>query len=92
MFQLQRISIGEILGLGKNWKQWKKNRTFSESAFKTTYRRNSDLILRPFQLELKEQTNCGYKHNGTTHVVKFYISGLDVSYTPTYIFREVTVT
>ena len=28
----------------------------------------------------KKQTNCGYKHNKTTHAVKFYIYGLDVSY------------
>ena len=33
-------------------------------------------------------TNCGYKHNGTTHVVKTYIYVLDVSYTPAYIFRS----
>ena len=46
------------------------------------------LILRPFQLEQKYQTNCGYKHNGTTHVVKSFIYGLDVSYASTYIFRS----
>ena len=26
----------------------------------------------------KYQTNCGYKHNGTTHVVKTFIYVLDV--------------
>ena len=36
----------------------------------------------------KHQTNCGYKHNGTTHVVKSFIYVLDVSYAPTYIFRS----
>ena len=36
----------------------------------------------------KEQTNWGYKHNETMHVVKFYIYGLDVSYAPKYIFRS----
>ena len=35
----------------------------------------------------KYQTNCGYKHNDTTHVVKTFIHELDVSYSPTYIFR-----
>ena len=34
------------------------------------------------------QTNCGYKHNETTHVVKTVIYELDVSYAPTYIFRS----
>jgi len=34
------------------------------------------LILRPFQLEQKEQTNCGYKHNETTHVVKITFMNL----------------
>ena len=33
-----------------------------------------------------KQTNCGYKHNKTTHVVKTFISELDVSYAPTYAF------
>ena len=46
------------------------------------------LILRPFQLEKKYQTNCGYKHTETTHVVKTFIYELDVLYAPTYIFRS----
>ena len=28
------------------------------------------LLLRPFQLQQKLFTNCGYKHDKTTHVVK----------------------
>ena len=45
------------------------------------------IILRPFQLELKLQTDCGNKHNKTTHV-KTFIDELNVSYAPTYIFRS----
>ena len=37
---------------------------------------------------VKYQTNCSYKHNETTHVVKTFIYELDVSYTPPYIFRS----
>ena len=37
------------------------------------------LILRPFQLEQKEYTKCGYKHDKTTHVVKTLINDLTFS-------------
>ena len=42
----------------------------------------------PASEQMKVQTNCGYKHNQTTHVVKTFIYKLDVSYAPKYIFRS----
>ena len=38
LFQLQRIFIGEGLGLGQNRKQQQKNKTFKNSPIKTTCR------------------------------------------------------
>jgi len=45
LFQLQRIFIGEGLGLGKNRKRQQKNKTFKNSPIKTTYRQTCGFLL-----------------------------------------------
>ena len=67
-----------ILNL-RNWKQKglrRKKRELEkwQSEIFPEYRRIlKTLILRPFQLQQKKCTNCGYKHDETTHVVKLWL-------------------
>ena len=57
------------------------------SSHNETHRQGHDSCTEQSKYQ-KYQTNCGYKHNGTTHVVKTFIYGHDVSYAPAYIFRS----